>query len=127
MCVCVCFVCFVYKTTFLDSSQMEKTLQSLHPPPLPTHIHTTFAFCIYSVIYICSYIYTFFHSYSIVCWLKAQLLFFLLRKISPELTSVPIFLYVIQGTPATAWLDKQCVGPHLGSEPMNPGLLKQNM
>ena len=30
---------------------------------------------------------------------------FLLRKIVPELTPVPIFLYFIRGTPATAWLD----------------------
>lgn len=28
-----------------------------------------------------------------------------LRQISPELTSVPIFLYFIGGMPATAWLD----------------------
>ena len=46
-------------------------------------------------------------------------LIFFLRKISPVLISVPIFLYF--GTPATAWLDKQCIGPCLGSEPENPG------
>uniref|UniRef100_A0A9L0SE50 COX assembly mitochondrial protein n=1 Tax=Equus caballus TaxID=9796 RepID=A0A9L0SE50_HORSE len=26
----------------------------------------------------------------------------------PDLTSVPIFLYFIYGTPTTAWLDKRC-------------------
>ena len=51
--------------------------------------------------------------------------FFFLRKIGPELTSVPIFLYFICETPATAWLDKWYVGPHLGSEPANPRLLKR--
>ena len=50
-----------------------------------------------------------------------------LRKTGPELTSVPIFFYFICGTPATAWFAKQCGGPHLGSEPVNPGLLKQNV
>ena len=34
-------------------------------------------------------------------------LFFFLRKISPELTSVPIFLYFICEKSATAWLDKR--------------------
>ena len=46
--------------------------------------------------------------------------FFFLRKIIPELTSVPIFLYFICGAPTTVWLDKQCVGPCLGSELVNP-------
>ena len=32
----------------------------------------------------------------------------LLRKIGPELTSVPIFLYFICGMPTTAWLAKGC-------------------
>ena len=36
------------------------------------------------------------------------LLLFLLRKTAPELTSVPVFLYFICGTPTTAWLDKWC-------------------
>ncbi|XP_070421534.1 membrane-anchored junction protein isoform X2 [Equus przewalskii] len=36
------------------------------------------------------------------------ILLFLLRKTGPELTSVPIFLYFICGTPATAWLAKRC-------------------
>ena len=36
------------------------------------------------------------------------ILLFLLRKIGPELTSVPIFLYIICGMPTTAWLAKQC-------------------
>uniref|UniRef100_A0A9L0JZL0 KRAB domain-containing protein n=1 Tax=Equus asinus TaxID=9793 RepID=A0A9L0JZL0_EQUAS len=31
-----------------------------------------------------------------------------LRTTGSELTSVPIFLYFICGTPATAWLVKQC-------------------
>ena len=42
-------------------------------------------------------------------------------KISPELTSVPIFLYFICGMPATAWLGKQCIDPHPGSELANHG------
>ena len=50
-----------------------------------------------------------------------------LRNISPELTSVPIFLYFICGTPDTAWLDKWCIGPHLGSDLADPGPLKRNM
>ena len=36
---------------------------------------------------------------------------FFFRKIGPELTSVPIFLYFICGTPATAWLAKLRVVP----------------
>ena len=50
---------------------------------------------------------------------------FFLRKTGPELTSVSIFLYFISGMPATAWLDKQGVGPHQGSEPVNLGPPKQ--
>ena len=46
---------------------------------------------------------------------------FLLSKIGPELTSVLIFLYFMCGMPATAWLDKWCVGQHLGSKLANPG------
>ena len=49
---------------------------------------------------------------------------FLLRKIDPELTSMPIFLCFICGTPATAWLDKWCVSLNLGSELVNPRLPK---
>ena len=41
----------------------------------------------------------------VICLKKS---FFFLRKISPELTSVPIFLYFICGTPATAWCAKRC-------------------
>ena len=69
--------------------------------------------------------------------------FIFLRKLSPELTSatnppllteedqpeltfVPIFLYFICGTPATAWLDERCIGLCTGSEPANPGVLKQS-
>ena len=48
-----------------------------------------------------------------------------LRKIVTELTSVPIFLYFMWDA-TTAWLEEQRVGPHLGSEPANPGLLKQS-
>ena len=33
---------------------------------------------------------------------------FLLRKTGPELTSMPIFLYFICGTPTTGWLANQC-------------------
>ena len=54
--------------------------------------------------------------------------FFLVRKIDPELTSVvslPLILCILDS--ATAWFDEQCVGPHLGSEPANPGLPKQRM
>ena len=43
----------------------------------------------------------------------------LVRKIGPELTSLPIFLYFMWGT-ATVWLDEQCVGLHPASEPENP-------
>ena len=46
---------------------------------------------------------------------------FFLRKISPELISMPIFLYFYMWMPATAWLDKWWVCPHPGSEPVNPG------
>ena len=45
----------------------------------------------------------------------------LLWKIGPELTSMPIFLYFICGMPATSWLDKQCVGLCLGSKLATPG------
>ena len=38
--------------------------------------------------------------------------FCFLRKVGPELTSMPIFIYFLCGTPATAWLDKLCVGPN---------------
>ena len=51
--------------------------------------------------------------------LHFHILFFL-RKIGPELTSVPIFLYSMCGTPATAWLDKSWAGPHPGSELAKP-------
>ena len=49
----------------------------------------------------------------------------MVRQVSPELTSVPVFLNFIFGTPATAWLDEQCVGPHPGSKLVNPRPLKQ--
>ena len=38
----------------------------------------------------------------------SQPFFSFLRNVSPELTSVPIFLYFICGTPATAWLANRC-------------------
>ena len=46
---------------------------------------------------------------------------FLPTKSGPELTSMPILLYFICGTPATVWLDNRCVGPHPGSEPRTLG------
>ena len=46
--------------------------------------------------------------------------FFFLGKTGPELTSVPISLYLIFGTPATAWLAKWCLG-RSGMEWVNPG------
>ena len=52
---------------------------------------------------------------------------FFLRKIGPELTSVPIFLHFICGTPATAWRDNRCIGLCLGSELANPGPPKQSL
>ena len=33
---------------------------------------------------------------------------------------MPIFLYFLCGTPAAEWLDKRCIGPHLGSKQVNP-------
>ena len=53
--------------------------------------------------------------------------FFSLRKISPKLTSVPIFLYFICGSPATAWLDTWCVGLHPGPKLANLGPPKKNL
>ena len=53
--------------------------------------------------------------------------FFFLRKISPELTSIPILLYFICGTPTTAWLAKAVPCLHPGSEPVNPGAPKWNV
>ena len=75
---------------------------------------------------------------------------FILRKISPELTSaansplfaeenwsdltsVPIFLYFIRGTPTTALPDEWCHvrfhagDPHWGSKQVNPRPPKQNV
>ena len=40
---------------------------------------------------------------------------------------MPIFLYFICGTAATAWFDKQYVGPHQGSEPVNCWPLKRSV
>ena len=53
--------------------------------------------------------------------------FFFLRRTDPQLTSVPIFLCFISGTATTAWLAKWCIGPHPGSELMNPGPLKRKV
>ena len=47
--------------------------------------------------------------------------FLFLRKIGPELTSMPTFLYFMCRMPVTAWIDKWCIGPHLGPELANPG------
>ena len=46
---------------------------------------------------------------------------FFLRKISPELTSVPIFLSFICGTPTTAWRVKKCHVRTQDLELVNPG------
>ena len=43
------------------------------------------------------------------------LVLLLARKIGPELTSVPIFLYFLYGNAATAQLDELCVGLCPGS------------
>ena len=51
---------------------------------------------------------------------------FCLRKIRPDLTSMPVFLYFVRRTPATAWLDKWCAGPCPGSKPANPQPPKQS-
>ena len=74
-----------------------------------------------------------------------QFPFLFLGKISPELTSstnpplfakedwpwanicAHIFLYFVCGMPATAWLDKRCVGPRSGSKPVSPGPSKLSM
>ena len=52
------------------------------------------------------------------------LFLFLLRKICPELTSVPIFLYFVCGTLPQHGLMN--VRPCPGSKPMNPGPPKQS-
>ena len=50
---------------------------------------------------------------------------FLVRKIRPELTSVPIFFYfVCEMPPQHGWMSG--VGPHPGSKPANPGPPKQS-
>ena len=50
--------------------------------------------------------------------------YFLVRKIGPELISLPIFLYFYMWGAATAWLYELCVGLCLGPEPTNPWVLK---
>ena len=47
-------------------------------------------------------------SWSSPCVQVSPLPSFFLRKISPELTSMPIVLYFIWGTPVTAWLAERC-------------------
>ena len=47
---------------------------------------------------------------------------FLLRKPGPELTSMPIFLYCIRGTPTTAWRAKRCHVHTRDSNCWTPGL-----
>ena len=48
-----------------------------------------------------------------------------LRKITPELTLVPISLPLFcMWVAATAWL-RNSVGPHLGSKPENPGCQRE--
>ena len=51
---------------------------------------------------------------------------FLLRKIGPELAIVPGFLCFVCGTMLQGGL-MSSLSPHLGSEPLNPGTLKQSM
>ena len=72
------------------------------------------------------------------------LLIFVVRKIGPELTSVPIFLFLLEEychwanicvnlpvcfmcNTATAWPDERCIGLRPGSEPAKPGPLKRSM
>ena len=50
---------------------------------------------------------------------------FYLRKIVSELTSASLPLFCIWDS-TTAWFDERCVGLHLGSDPVNPRLLKQS-
>ena len=45
--------------------------------------------------------------------------FFLVRKIGPELTSVTVFFYFVGGSPPQHGL-MSGVGPHPGSKPANP-------
>ena len=55
----------------------------------------------------------------------ANLRLFRLRKIVPELTTVPISLYLCMCDAATGWLYEQYVGPRPESGPANPGPPKQ--
>ena len=81
-------------------------------------------FCVNSLLIILfPYFYWLWHFFLFLCWryIKALLkpifyfflwwvkniFFFILRKTGPELTSMPIFLYFICGTPTTAWLAKR--------------------
>ena len=84
-----------------------------------TNIHT--GFCVNKKFFLCkinaqvylavcgNYIVTFFFfgGRLALSWLLPVLLF-LLRKTGPELTFLPIFLYFICGTSATAWLAQRC-------------------
>ena len=51
----------------------------------------------------------------------------LVRKIGPELTSVPVFLNFVCGTPPQHGLMSLCPGSVPESEPVNPRLLKWSM
>uniref|UniRef100_A0A5F5PX68 cysteine--tRNA ligase n=1 Tax=Equus caballus TaxID=9796 RepID=A0A5F5PX68_HORSE len=54
--------------------------------------------------------------------IKIEFLLFLWgRKIGPELTSVPILLYFICGSPPQHGLMSGALSPHPGSKPANPG------
>ena len=53
-------------------------------------------------------------------WHLLPILLFFLKKTGTELTSLPIFLYLICGTPTTAWLTKQC---HVLDRDLNQGTL----
>ena len=66
----------------------------------------------------------------VICFLTLLLKFiylfiFLVRKIGPELTSVPVFLHFVCGLLPQHGLMRG-VGPHLVCEPTNTGLLKQS-
>ena len=52
---------------------------------------------------------------------------FLARKIGPELTSVANLSLFCVWDATTAWLDEQCVGLCLRSEPAKSRLLKQSV
>ena len=83
-------------------------------------------YCSFSKLsWLSSDIYLFFSVNFRVCWsslIKNSIeIFFFLRNISPELTSVPIFLYFICGMPTTAWGAKRCHVPTRDPNRRTPG------